>query len=267
MTDQIPVFLAFGVLIGLTTICFGFGGGFVVVPVVYGVLRASSATRADAMHVAIATSAAVMVVNATSATLAQRGTGRIRAAYIWPLVAFIAVGATGGALLSGHIGDALLHRLFIAYIGVTILDSVLRRGFLTTRPGSPPSRLSRSAMTVGGVAIGAIASMLGVGGSVMTVPLLRRRGLAMAEAVAMANPLSIPIALIGTVIYAWATGAPGRAGPGQVGYIDLGAGAALLTGSLPTIALARRVVSRLPDQVYAATYIGLLTLVAVAMIA
>lgn len=35
----------------------------------------------------------------------------------------------------------------------------------------------------------------------MTVPLLRRRGLSMTQATAMANPLSLPVALVGTAVY------------------------------------------------------------------
>lgn len=44
------------------------------------------------------------------------------------------------------------------------------------------------------------ATFLGVGGSVMTVPLLRRCGLSMSQATSMTNPLSVPVALAGTLI-------------------------------------------------------------------
>ena len=43
----------------------------------------------------------------------------------------------------------------------------------------------------GGPLIGGIATLLGVGGSVMTVPLLRRHGYDMKYCVSAANPLSI----------------------------------------------------------------------------
>jgi uncharacterized membrane protein YfcA len=50
--------------------------------------------------------------------------------------------------------------------------------------------------------IGMIAALLGVGGSVMTVPLLRRHGYEMQECVSASNPLSLPVALCGAVTYA-----------------------------------------------------------------
>jgi hypothetical protein len=147
------------------------------------------------------------------------------------------------------VGDGLLRILFAVYLGATILDSLIRRGFLH---GGRPRPLGPATTSLGGVGIGAVASFLGVGGSVMTVPLLRRRGLPMAHAVAMANPLSLPVAVVATVVYLMApTGAGG-------GNVDLVAGAALLAGSLPTIPLARRLLPRIPDRAHAVAYVVLL---------
>ena len=80
-----------------------------------------------------------------------------------------------------------------------ISDCLLRKGFFT---GSARRRLSLPVVTGGGVIIGTIAALLGVGGSVMTVPLLRRHGYAMQECVSASNPLSLPVALCGAVTYA-----------------------------------------------------------------
>ena len=81
----------------------------------------------------------------------------------------------------------------------TISDCLLRKGFLG---GSSLRRLSLPVVTGGGVTIGMIAALLGVGGSVMTVPLLRRHGYAMRECISASNPLSLPVALCGAVTYA-----------------------------------------------------------------
>ncbi len=253
--DSILVLLAFGCLTGLTTVLFGFGGGFVTVPVVYGVVSASSGQDTDPMHVAVATSTAVMVVNASGATLAQLRTGRLRREYVWPLAVYVTVGAAVGSVGALALGDRVQHVLFTVYLVWTILDSLLRRGFLSHAEGAEPRRLGRGTVTAGGIGIGTVASALGVGGSVLTVPLLRRRGLPMADAAAMANPLALPVAFVATVVYAFAGG---TGAGGHLGYVDLVAGAALLAGSLPTIALVRRIVGRMPDRVHAWFYVGLL---------
>jgi uncharacterized protein len=258
--------LGVGCLTGITTLIFGFGGGFVTVPAVYAVVAATSG--ADAMHIAVATSTAIMVVNASSATVASARLGRLRNGYLWPITAFIAVGAALGALAANRAPEALLHILFVAYIAVTIVDSVVRKGFLSSLGGpAAGAPLGRTASTFGGIGIGAIASFLGIGGSVMTVPLLRRKGVAMAEATALANPLSLPVAIAGTVIYA--LGAPATGHPGQVGYVSLAATAALVGGSVPTIALAKRALAgrRIPDRAHAVAYLILLGIILLAMVA
>lgn len=154
------------------------------------------------MHVAVATWTAVMVVNAGVATLAQWRQGRLRRAYVWPLAAFIALGAAVGAFAATLIGGTVPRLLFAAYLLVTIADSLLRKGFLSVAHRTRPEPLGRGTTTLGGTGIGLVAAGLGVGGSVMTVPLLRRRGLPMAEATGMANPLSVPVVVAGTLVYA-----------------------------------------------------------------
>ncbi|OPC77278.1 permease [Embleya scabrispora] len=258
------VLFLFGCLTGVTTVLFGFGGGFITVPVVYGFRTVTADSGADAMHVAVATSTAVMLVNALTATLVQLRHGRLRREYMWPLPAFVAIGAALGSLATTRVEGPLLHVLFAAYLAVTIIDSVLRKGFLVPAPAVRPAPLGRLTTTFGGAGIGAVAACLGVGGSVMTVPLLRRRGLPMAEAAAMANPLSLPVAVVGSVVYALA--ATSSAHPGRIGYVDLISSAALLSGSLPTIALVKRIGRRVPDRVHSIAYIALLVVVLLAMI-
>lgn len=266
MVTALFTFAAFGVLTGLTTVLFGFGGGFVIVPVVYAV-SLSSGTGSEAMLVAVATSTAVMIVNSLSASLAHWRAGRLRTGLLFPLAAYIGIGALVGALVATRVPDAVLHGLFITYLALTIIDSLLRRGFIARPPGAPEGRLGPVATSLGGLGIGAVASFLGVGGSIMTVPLLRRLGLPMATAAAMANPLSVPVSVVGATVYALAV--PAAAAPlasGRLGYIDLLAMAGLLAGSLPTIAVARRLVGRMPDRVHAIAFIALLAVVLASML-
>ncbi|MEU4105743.1 TSUP family transporter, partial [Streptomyces tanashiensis] len=94
---DVVTLMAIGLLTGATTVLFGFGGGFVAVPVV---VWADAALGTAALPVATATSALVMVVNAAFATavtprsvlLALRGTGA--------LLPLLAVGAAAGAYAS-----------------------------------------------------------------------------------------------------------------------------------------------------------------------
>ncbi|MNL01540.1 Sulfite exporter TauE/SafE [compost metagenome] len=265
------VLALFGGVSGVTTVLFGFGGGFVVVPVLYGVLTAThgaqDAIGLSAMHIAVATSTCVMIVNSVAATRKHQRAGNIVRAYVWPLAAFIAAGALLGAWAATRASGDMVRWAFIAYLGVTILDCLLRQGFLAQHDAQAPQPLGQGVVVGGGVAIGAIATFLGVGGSVMTVPLLRRRGLPMAKAAAMANPLTLPVAMVGTLAYmAAARELPAALAPWIVGYVDLLAFAALALGSLAGIRLAAPLIPRIPDRLHARVYVLLLAIVMLSML-
>ncbi|MFI1977761.1 sulfite exporter TauE/SafE family protein [Streptomyces wedmorensis] len=317
------VLTAIGLLTGATTVLFGFGGGFVAVPVV---VWADTALGTDAIRVATATSALVMVVSAAFATavtprrvlLALRGTG--------PLLALLATGACLGACATRLAPPALARWAFVAYVAATALDLLLRPGFLRPSPPAEPARgatatrpepvpgtngtrpepvpgatatrpesvpgtngtrpepgrpagtatraeraqgsARRPLPATAGLPIGAVAAFLGVGGSVMTVPALRRAGHPMGLATALANPLTLAIALPAVLVSL--AGSPPLAATTAhsdlVGLVDPYAAAALLLGALPVIALLRRRPPRIPDRAHAWSYIALLAVVALAML-
>jgi uncharacterized membrane protein YfcA len=160
-----------GILSGVTTWLFGFGGGFVTVPLLYflvtGAWGAQSVVGQQAMHIAVATSALVMLCSALLASWRHARTGTLRWRRLWAMLTGIAVGGTAGALLALEASGAWIRWLFVIYLLATVADCYLRAGFMT-----PPSRrvipTVPHELTVGGI-IGLIASFLGVGGSVMTV--------------------------------------------------------------------------------------------------
>ncbi|NED86215.1 TSUP family transporter, partial [Streptomyces sp. SID11233] len=108
-----------GLLTGMTTVLFGFGGGFVAVPVV---VWADAALGGDAMRVATATSALVMVVNAGFATAVTprqvlrelRGSGA--------LLLLLAAGASAGAAAARLAPAGPARWAFVAYVALTIVD-------------------------------------------------------------------------------------------------------------------------------------------------
>ncbi|MBB3141081.1 sulfite exporter TauE/SafE family protein [Halomonas organivorans] len=263
--------LACGGLAGITTVLFGFGGGFFMVPLLYAVLLAThgadSLVGQAAMHIAVATSTGVMIVGAGLATRRHHRAGTLDWQWIRPLAGYIALGAVAGAAAAMAMRGDWVRWAFVAYLAVTIVDALLRPGFLA-RTAATPRAPSAGASAVLGLGIGMVAALLGVGGSVMTVPLMRRRGLPMTRATAMATPLSLPMALAGTAAYVLlARDQAALLGPWQAGYVDLRAFAALAVGSWIGIRLASPWIGRLPDGVHAKAYLALLAGVLAAMVA
>ncbi len=85
----------FGLLSGVTTWLFGFGGGFVAVPLLYAVIiqkwSSESSVGIHAMQIAVATSAFVMLCSASFATFRHYRSGHIdwqKINFLWGGIAF-----------------------------------------------------------------------------------------------------------------------------------------------------------------------------------
>ncbi|MCW4458002.1 sulfite exporter TauE/SafE family protein [Microbacterium sp. MPKO10] len=252
-----------GLAVGVTTVLFGFGGGFVTVPII---LLVDASRGDDAVRIAVATSALVMVVNAVIATISTRQKILNRLRGRRALFILLAIGGVAGAGAALFVPDAVARWGFVAYIGVTIVDLLLRPGFLSRRATDERSDgiVARALPDAFGIPVGAIASFLGVGGSVMTVPMMRRSGMEMSTATSLANPLTIAIAVPAMVV-ACAFGGGVASGAGLVGTVDVASALALLVGAVPVIVVLRRQPPRIPEAVHSWAYLVLLVVAAAAV--
>lgn len=252
-----------GLAVGVTTVLFGFGGGFVTVPII---LLVDAARGPDALRIAVATSALVMVVNAVVATSATRRNVLAHLRGRRPLFFLLALGGAAGAVGALFVPDVVPRWGFVIYIGITVVDLLLRPGFL---PGCgtvrwPKTASGRPLPDGWGTPIGAIGSFLGVGGSVMTVPMMRRSGMDMGVATSLANPLTIAIAAPAMVV-ALVFGGGVASAPGLIGTVDVASALVLLAGALPVIVLLRRRPPRIRDVVHSWAYLALLVVAATAV--
>lgn len=251
-----------GLAVGVTTVLFGFGGGFVTVPII---LLVDAARGPDALRIAIATSALVMVVNAIVATSATRRSvlGHLRGR--WLLFLLLAVGGAAGAIGTLLVPDAIPRWGFVIYIAITIIDLLLRPGFLPGRETMRRTKVGgRLLPDYWGIPVGGVASFLGVGGSVMTVPMMRRSGMDMSVATSLANPLTIAIAAPAMVV-AVVFGGGVSSAPGLMGTVDVASALALLVGAIPIIVLLRRRPPKIPGVVHSWAYLALLAVAATAV--
>ncbi|MCU9532454.1 sulfite exporter TauE/SafE family protein [Pseudomonas mosselii] len=264
-----PLLGLFGLCAGVTTLLFGFGGGFFAVPLFYALLLAShgagTAVAQHAMQIAVATSATVMIFSSALATWRHHRAGSLHWDLVRPLAPAIALGALLGAWVALYVTSAWLRWLFITYLALSLLDAWLRPGFVHAGEHHL-APLGRAGATLVGLPIGALAALLGVGGSVMTVPLMRRRGASMRTATAMANPLSLPMSLAATLVYALLPAGQPDLGPGLLGFIDLRAALVMTVGAWLGMHLAAPLLGRISDSVHARTYLALLACVLLVML-
>ncbi|MDN5806580.1 MAG: sulfite exporter TauE/SafE family protein [Brevibacterium sp.] len=252
-----------GVLVGLSTVLFGFGGGFVTVPIITLV---HADLGSDTARVAAATSALVMLVNAVVSTISTKRETLAHLKGEWWLFILLAAGGAFGAFCAKFAPEVLLKWGFVIYIAVTAIDLLARPGFFRRGGAQVRAKAGKGSEDLGeggrgiaalfGFPIGGLASFLGVGGSVMTVPMMRRSGATMTVATTLANPLTLVI-MLPAVLVTITTHASTEI-PGMIGSVDLRSALALLVGAIPLIVLLRRRVPKIPEIIHAWGYVILL---------
>ncbi|MFC1795557.1 sulfite exporter TauE/SafE family protein [Pseudomonadota bacterium] len=235
-------FAMIGLLAGYLAGFLGIGGGFVVVPALTFLLLKDPSTAPWAIHMAVATSLATMLVTSMSSLLAHHRKGAIR----WPLVRSMAAGLMAGAILGAVIADLLRGDALVRVFGLFALLAGLQLLLARQPAGEKPLPGIASTVGVGG-AIGSISSLIGIGGGAMTVPWLLWHGVRAQNAVATSAACGYPIAIAGTlsfIMLGHGSGLPESA----LGYVHLPAFLGIALTSALAAPLGVATVHRLPPR-------------------
>jgi uncharacterized protein len=118
------------------------------------------------------------------------------------LAAAAVVGTPAGVLANTHVSKKLFGVL-LGVFAVVVAVLVWQRGRREAAAGAAPARHPRAAVVVAvGVGVGLVSGLLGLGGPMLSVPLLLALGVEVLAALAAAQVQSIVIATIGTIGYA-----------------------------------------------------------------
>lgn len=253
----------FGVLAGISTSLFGFGGGFIAVPLIYNLLGTDNEFN---MYIAVATSACIMIFNSLNATYKHNKSQNIKWDIVFPLVFYVAIGAAIGVYCTKFMNSNMIRWCFILYMIYTISDCLFRKSFINSSH-SEIRTINKYLNILIGVIVGVVATILGVGGSVITVPLMRKLGAKMKYAVAMANPLTFPVGLMGAIGYSILANSQNiHLGKEYIGFIYMPALLFLIIGGLIGVPIGSKLIGRISDTMHAKIYIFLLFIVLFAMI-
>jgi len=216
--------LGVGGIAGIAAGMFGIGGGLVMIPAMVWLLPRLGAPPAQVMHLAVGTSLVTIAVGSLTATRAHHQRGAVRWD-LWRMLApSFAIGAFAGALIGRALAGGVLALLFGA---ITVVLAVwFVRG--APAPARAPSDL---ALRVVCLPIGMLAALIGVGGGLMSVPLLVARGIPLQTAVGTTSALTLPVSIAGGLGYAFA--APHTV-VGASGFVVWPAAAALALGAFST---------------------------------
>lgn len=232
--------LALGALVGFFAGLFGIGGGLMMVPVLLWLFEAQGLPQA--MHLALGTAMAAILYTAASSAYAHHRHGAVNGGIVRSLTPWLLLGTLLGTLFASHVPAAWLTLFFALF--VYFAGSQMLFGFKPKPSRQLPGRLG---MGLVGTFIGAISSLVSIGGGTISVPFMLRHNIPLRTAIGTSAALGFPIALGGTLGYI-VTGMTLHKGLPEttLGFVHLPALFLLAAGSLFTTPLGARAAHRLP---------------------
>jgi uncharacterized membrane protein YfcA len=244
MWEELGLYLAFGSLAGILSGLFGIGGGVVIVPFLVWFFSMRGFPPDSVMIMAVATSLATIVVTSVSSVLAHHRLGAVR----WNVVFRLAPGILIGSVLGSVIADRLpphwfklIFALFLLYVAARLVIGAKTKDGRTRTPGG-------WVYSSAGIGIGAVSSILGIGGGTLSVPFLVKCRFPIRNAVAISSACGFPIALAGSVTYIVLGWEKPVLPAWSLGYIYLPAFAGIVTSSIPFAPIGAKLAHRLPTR-------------------
>jgi uncharacterized membrane protein YfcA len=240
---ELLVLLVTGAVAGFSSGLAGVGGGFIMVPVQYGLLSGTGLDQTLAVRIAFGTSLAVALPAAvlSAAGHYRRGAVDWRAAVFMGAAAFLA-GLAGGTAAAHLPGEVLrcFFAILVIVMGVRMWFPLRSRTASADGSGLP-------GLLLAGTVVGLISGLAGIGGGIILVPILvLLLGFPMHRAVGTSSACLIFSTSGGVVSYVFnGLGVPGLPAT-SLGYVDLVWWAALATTSLPLVIAGVRAAHRLP---------------------
>lgn len=265
----IVALLAVGGVAGLTAGLFGIGGGAVMVPALYFAFSELGVPEEIVMHCAVATSAAVIILNAARSTRSHYEKGAVDKSLVWPFPKiwqnyglWIGVGSFAAAIwIAPRLSSEMLTRIFAAIALLVSLQFIFGKPSFVLRSSVPRG----PAPIIAGGGVGVLSSLMGIGGGSLSVPLLTLCGVPIHRAIGTAAAFGLFIAVpatLGFILSGW--GIASRPF-GSLGYVN-GLGFALITlAAWPMVPFGAKLAHRMDAKLLRRIFGICLALVAINM--
>lgn len=231
------VLMLTGVCVGFMSGLLGIGGGGLLVPVLFEVFAIFDVPDASRLHLAIGTSLAVMIPTTLRSYLAHRARGNADAALVRRLALPVLIGVALGAVTAKWSSDLVLKWVWIVFSLLLVAKLFFARDTWRLGPQVPGSR----AVEGYGVLVGAVSTLMSVGGGAYITALLTLYGRPMQQAVGTSAGFGPMIALPGMLGFMWAGWSVAGLPFGSLGYVNLIGFAALAPTSVLMAPVGARV--------------------------
>jgi uncharacterized membrane protein YfcA len=254
-------YLTLGLVVGLLAGLLGIGGGVVIVPLLVFLFTAHHFPEDRIVHLALGTSLTSIVFTNLSSVRAHHLRGAVR----WDILRAIAPGVIAGTLLGPFFADRLSSRYLAIIFTVFVFFSSIQM-LLDRKPKLSRQLPGKAGMSVAGFAIGGLSSLVGVGGGILTIPLMTMSEVPMINCIATSAAIGLPISLAGAVGYVIAGLDKTHLPPLSLGYVYIPALAGLVLGSFVTVPMGARMAHGMPAQLLKRIFVVIMLVLAAKML-
>ena len=261
--------LCIGLCSGFLAGLLGVGGGIVIVPALILGAQQFGIGADDAAPVAMATSLAIVIPTSISSARAHASHDSID----WVAFRCLAPGIAGGALAGtlavcalGALGGRLALATFVGFALLAAYRMLAPVSAAIRTDSAPDSALDSAALLLRAtrlrphsVAIGLLSALAGVGGGLLSVPLLAR-AIPLRRAIGTAAALGLPLAVAGLSGFLL-SGHAAKCSAGCLGYVFLPAVLAISLAAVTTAPLGASLSHHLPAALLKRSFAALLLLV------
>ncbi len=209
-----------GAVAGFMAGLLGIGGGLILVPSLYyifGIYQNDMGfDPAYLMHISVGTSLSSIIFTGASSSFAHYKKGSVDFTSVQNIGFGIICGAVLAAWFAKGLDSNQMRLIFASIILVLAIIMILDLKRIPPKSKEPHKLFDGLA----GVAIGFIAALAGIGGSVLSVPYMSLRGISIHRAVGTASALGVIIALFGAVGFVVIGAGQANLPPFSLGYVN-----------------------------------------------
>lgn len=190
------IYLLTGGVVGFLAGLLGIGGGLVLVSVLVSIFISLDFPSDRVLHMALGTTTAIITFTSISSLQAHHAYGAVNWQIVRHISPGIIVGALAGSTVAGQLSSQILSVILVLFISfaATQMWFNLKLGRNYVLPG-------KVGMFVVGNMIGAISSLVSIGGGSLTVPFLVACQVKLRRAIGTSAAVGFPVALASATGY------------------------------------------------------------------
>lgn len=235
-------YLVLGLFAGFVAGLLGVGGGLIIVPVLVFIFTAHHFPEQYVVHLALGTALASIIFTSISSMRAHH----LHAAVDWKVWRDVTPGVVTGTLL-GSVLAAYLSAHFLKVFFVLFVFYAGTQMLLDIKPKAARALPGLPGMFAAGNVIGAVSSLVGIGGGTVSIPFMTWCNVKLHRAIGTSSAIGLPIAIAGAIGYFLNGLAVSSLLPQySLGFLYLPALAAIVATSVVTAPLGAKLAHRLP---------------------